>query len=160
VSGFALRERPGAGRAGIGRAPAVAGGLVLALVAFGFALPHRHRALFPFPDPTAPVEASRQLRLLEGTDGTLRVEDAGTNTLLALLGEKQDGFVHGVAHGLQVTRRRSNIASDAPFSLTLYRDHRLVLADPSNGERIEIEGFGPTNEAVWLRFLPRRTGSP
>ncbi|MBE7211186.1 MAG: hypothetical protein INR65_09220 [Gluconacetobacter diazotrophicus] len=142
-------------RAGLGPAPFVIGAVVLAVTALGFSLPHRHGVLFPAPAPAAPVEASRRLRLLEQPDNTLRIEDADANRLLAVLPEKQEGFVHGVTHGLQVTRRRAAIAPEAPFALTLYRDHRLVLRDPTTGERIEIEGFGPTNAASWLRFLPR-----
>jgi putative photosynthetic complex assembly protein len=65
----------------------------------------------------------------------------------------QNGFLRGVLRGFARTRRADGIGAEAPFRLTAWADGRLTLSDPSTGRRADLEAFGPTNEAVFAKFL-------
>ncbi len=134
----------------------VAAAVLSALVATGLAMPHRHRALFAADPPRAPLQAARALRFVELPHDDLAVTDAATGRRVALVAAGENGFLHGMVHGLSATRRRNGVDPARPYALSLYADGRLVLSDPPTGTAIDIEGFGPTNEATLLRFL----GSP
>lgn len=134
----------------------VALGFLTAIIATGLAMPPGHGPMFPTAAPRAPLQASRQLRFIEEPDGALSVINADTRTQIALVPPKQNGFLHGLAHGLAATRRRAGVDISPPYSLALYGDGRLILKDASTRTSVDIEGFGPTNEAGLLRLL----GSP
>ncbi len=131
-------------------------GVLFLLVTVGLAMPHRHRALFAADAPGAPLQAARQLRFVELPHDDLAVSNAATGQRIALVPAGENGFLHGMVHGLSATRRRIGVDPARPYALSLYDDGRLVLSDPPTGTAIDIEGFGPTNEATLLRFL----GSP
>ena len=40
-----------------------------------------------------------------------------------------------------------------PFLLASHSDGRLTLIDPATKRRVDLESFGPTNEAVFTRLL-------
>jgi putative photosynthetic complex assembly protein len=58
-------------------------------------------------------------------------------------------------------RHRENIGPQAPFVLVGRTDGRLTLLDPSTGQRIDLEAFGPSNAAVFasLRLAGPATAS-
>ncbi len=41
-----------------------------------------------------------------------------------------------------------------PFRLSAWSDGRLTLEDPATGRAVDLEAFGPTNEATFVRLLP------
>jgi hypothetical protein len=45
---------------------------------------------------------------------------------------------------------------DRPFRLTLYADGELVLTDTATGRLVELNGFGNTNRAAFLRLMEAR----
>ena len=46
-------------------------------------------------------------------------------------------------------RQRASLGQEAPFWLIGRTDGRLTLQDPSTGQRIDLESFGPSNAAVF-----------
>jgi putative photosynthetic complex assembly protein len=80
------------------------------------------------------------------------VIDATTKSVIhTMTGEA--GFFRGALRGLARERRRAGLGSEQPFQLIGRADGRLTLADPATGQRIDLESFGPTNAAVFARFM-------
>lgn len=137
------------------RAPGfVAVGLALLLVgvaAVRVAGPDRH-------EPDASAIAQRALRFLDRADGGIEIVDAASGTTLDTVHGEQ-GFLRGTLRGLARERKRRGDAHDTPLDLIARADGRLTLADPVTGRRIDLESFGPTNAAVFARWLapPRPT---
>ena len=127
-------------------AAALVGATLLAV----FALPHGPRdAGFQ----RGAIERQRLLRFADRDDGAVLVTDASDNSPVSTI-TGQNGFLRGTLSGLVRIRRNEEIGAGPPFRLTLYANHRLVLDDPATGKTIELEAFGPTNEAVFARLLP------
>jgi putative photosynthetic complex assembly protein len=102
--------------------------------------------------PDAPPSFTRELRFEDRPDGSVAVIDAGSNRVVdTVTGEA--GFFRGTLRGLARERRRLGLGPEAPFQLIGRADGRLTLADPATGQRVDLESFGPTNAAVFARFL-------
>jgi putative photosynthetic complex assembly protein len=124
-----------------------------ALLATSFALVAAARLSGrPARDPDAPVRAERQLRFEDQPDGGIAVIDASSGTLLETVHGEQ-GFLRGTLRSIARERRRRGIASGEPLQLVGRRDGRLSLIDAAAGTRIDLESFGPTNAAVFARWL-------
>ena len=103
--------------------------------------------------PADVVAVERSLRFADRDDGAVIVTDGANGHQIAVV-TGQNGFLRGTMSGLTRIRRTEGVGRAVPFKLTLYADHRLVLGDPTTGKTIELEAFGPTNEAVFANFLP------
>ncbi len=103
-------------------------------------------------EPDAPAVLTRELRFADQTDGGITVLDARTSATLDVVHGEQ-GFLRGTLRGLARERKRRGLSNAAPLQLIARADGRLTLADASTGERIELESFGPTNVAVYARWL-------
>lgn len=115
--------------------------------------------------PTVPpgqVLLERTLAFADTGDGGVRITDLSTGqTLDTLYGEQ--GFVRGVLRGLARERRLQSVAVEAPYVLSLRDDGRLLISDPSTGQRIDLASFGHDNAASFTRWLPppdSRTPTP
>ena len=105
------------------------------------------------PDQLAAAAvAERLLRFSDMANGGISVTDGVTGAVVAELRGEQ-GFVRGALRALTRERRARDIGATPPFKLTAHIDGRLTLADPSTGQRIDLESFGPTNSGEFLRFL-------
>ncbi len=140
-----------------GRAPslrvplAAAGALVLAsLVAVAVV----RQSGGPIGRPDAAAVAARELRFEDRPDGGIAVLDATSGALIETV-QGEAGFVRGALRGLARERRRAGIGTLPPFRLVARADGRLTLSDPSTGQRIDLEAFGPTNAAAFARLLAR-----
>ena len=108
--------------------------------------------------PVSTPISERSLRFADRADGAVLVYDAGATpdagggTLIAVA-TGQNGFLRGTLRGFARTRRADGIGAEAPFHLIAWADGRLTLSDPSTGRRADLEAFGPTNEAVFAKFL-------
>jgi putative photosynthetic complex assembly protein len=102
--------------------------------------------------PDAPAVLSRDLRFEDGPAGSVLVLDAASGRVLEQV-EGEAGFLRGSLRALSRERQRRGLGSGPAFTLTQRADGRLTLADPATGERIDLESFGPTNAAVYLRLL-------
>ena len=105
------------------------------------------------PDQKAAAPTvQRSLVFQDHHDGGVRVEDGVTGKTLAVLHGEQ-GFVRGALRALTRERYSRGIGSDFPFDLIARVDGRVTLFDPSTGQRVDLESFGPTNAAEFSRFL-------
>lgn len=105
------------------------------------------------PDQKAAAPTvQRSLVFQDHTDGGVRVEDGVTGETLTVLHGEQ-GFVRGALRALSRERYSRGIGSAAPFELIARVDGRITLFDPSTGQRVDLESFGPSNVAEFSRFL-------
>ena len=88
-----------------------------------------------------------------GRLGIAVVDAASSATLDTVYGEQ--GFLRGTLRAVVRERKLRGLVSDAPLHLIARADGRLTLTDPATGSRIDLESFGPTNAAVFARWLPR-----
>ena len=95
----------------------------------------------------------RDLRFADRADGGVAVSDAGTGRVIDQLAPATNGFVRATVRGLVSERKREAMGPEKPFRLTAWQDGRLTLDDPATGRRVELEAFGPSNEAAFARFL-------
>lgn len=103
--------------------------------------------------PDAPVVAQRSLRFEDGPDGSVRVIDAASGQAIDnVAGEA--GFLRGSLRALVRERKMRGIGSGPAFELLARSDGRLTLNDPATGERLDLESFGPSNAAIYRRWLP------
>ena len=105
------------------------------------------------PDQLAAAPTvQRSLIFEDQKDGGVRVADGVSGqTLTVLYGEQ--GFVRGALRALARERFSRGIGSAQPFDLIARVDGRVTLMDPSTGQRVDLESFGPTNPAEFARFL-------
>jgi putative photosynthetic complex assembly protein len=105
------------------------------------------------PQPQDAATASvRVLRFEDTPAGGIRVIDHASGAELDLMTGEQ-GFLRGVLRSLMRERRRSELDLRAPLQLIARVDGRLTLVDPSTGRRIDLESFGPSNVAVFERWV-------
>jgi putative photosynthetic complex assembly protein len=105
------------------------------------------------PDQLAAAPTvQRSLLFQDQKDGGVLVADGLTGEKLTVLYGEQ-GFVRGALRALTRERYSRGIGSDKPFDLIARVDGRVTLMDPSTGQRVDLESFGPTNTAEFSRFL-------
>ena len=105
------------------------------------------------PDQLAAAPTvQRSLLFQDQQDRSVLVADGLTGEKLTVLYGEQ-GFVRGALRALSRERHARGIGSDKPFDLVARVDGRVTLMDPSTGQRIDLESFGPTNTAEFARFL-------
>lgn len=105
------------------------------------------------PDQLAAAPTvQRSLLFQDQKDGGVLVADGLTGEKLTVLHGEQ-GFVRGALRALTRERYSRGIGSDKPFDLIARVDGRVTLMDPSTGQRVDLESFGPTNTAEFARFL-------
>ncbi len=105
------------------------------------------------PDQRAAAATlQRSLIFQDQRDGSVLVADGKTGErLTSLYGEQ--GFVRGALRALSRERHARGIGSTPPFDLVAHVDGRITLMDPSTGQRVDLESFGPTNIAEFARFF-------
>jgi putative photosynthetic complex assembly protein len=100
----------------------------------------------------APLEV-RELRFVDGPDGSVRVFGVHEQRVVEVLEPGTNGFIRGVMRGLARERKRQDISDEPPFRLVRWADGQLSLDDPSTGRSIRLEAFGPTNAQAFARIL-------
>ena len=142
------------GDRGFPKAPLFAAGL---LILFTLGVAGAGRATGPMREaPQGPALASRDLRFEDGSDGSVAAFDARDGRLVTRFAPGTNGFLRASLRGLAHRRVFSGDA-DQTFHLTAWADGRLTLDDPSTGGLIELEAFGPSNEAVFAKLLEFRS---
>lgn len=102
--------------------------------------------------PDAPALEQRSLRFDDGPNGSVSVFDAKTGQLIDSV-QGEAGFLRGSLRALARERMKRGLGGGPAFDLIARADGRLTLSDPATGERIDLESFGPTNAAVYRRWL-------
>jgi putative photosynthetic complex assembly protein len=130
----------------------VVAGTVIALTLGGVGL--ARWAGFDGRQQDAPASAQRALHFEDRPQGGIAIVDAASGaTLETVYGEQ--GFLRGTLRAVVRERKLRGLVSSAPLQLTARADGRLTLSDPATGARIDLESFGPTNAAVFARWLPQ-----
>ena len=105
------------------------------------------------PDQRAAAPTVQRALIFEDQkDGGVRVADGVSGQTLTVL-QGEQGFVRGALRALSRERFSRGIGSSEPFNLSARVDGRVTLMDPSTGQRVDLESFGPTNTAEFTRFL-------
>jgi putative photosynthetic complex assembly protein len=105
------------------------------------------------PSADAPALAQRTLQFTDLPDGGIAIIDAATGRTLDTAHGEQ-GFLRGTLRALVRERRQRGLTAQGALLLSARADGRLVLADPATGAHIDLQSFGPTNAAVFARWLP------
>ncbi len=112
--------------------------------------------------PQKEVVAERMLQFDDHQDGSISVRDARTDEVIERIEPGTNGFLRSTVRGLARDRWRDGIGREPSFRLTGRSDGRLLLEDPATGRLVDLGSFGPTNAAVFARFLegraPNRNG--
>lgn len=106
----------------------------------------------------AAVVSERLLRFEDRSSGGVAVIDGSTGKLLTTMTGEQ-GFLRGSIRALARERTSRRLGPEQPFQLIARTDGRLTLFDPTTGQRIDLESFGPTNAGVFLPFLSMQPSS-
>jgi putative photosynthetic complex assembly protein len=131
-----------------GAVPAIGAVLGLAFLGALAGSLQGHRA-----GPQSTVLDSRSLRFKDMPDGTVGVFDAVNGLTVDRLPRQSNNFLRALVRGLVNGRHQDNPNPDQAFLLTAWADGRLTLVDSADGRTIELEAFGPTNEAAFMRLL-------
>jgi putative photosynthetic complex assembly protein len=111
------------------------------------------------PDFVDPPVAVRMLNFLDQPDGSVLVKDAATGDVAARVAPGTNGFLRGALRGVARLRRIDAGDMTAPFVLARWSNRHITLEDPTNGTKIDLLAFGPTNRAVFEAFLPMGKGA-
>jgi putative photosynthetic complex assembly protein len=109
--------------------------------------------------PDAAAAVTRSLLVADLPDGDVAVIDARDGSRVATM-TGESGFFRGTLRALARERKRAGFGPELPFDLIGRADGRLTLVDPSTGRMVDLESFGPTNAAVFVRLLPPPPARP
>jgi putative photosynthetic complex assembly protein len=137
------------------------GALIAAAVLVGFSLAATTVVrLVRINTPPAPVTASQpapaltaDLRFSDEADGSIRVQNARTDRVVATIQPGVGGFVRGVMRGLARDRISRHIGEAPPFRLSQARDGRMTLEDTATGRLIDLQSFGSGNRDSFVQLL-------
>jgi putative photosynthetic complex assembly protein len=107
-----------------------------------------------------PVASFVDLQFFDEADGSVSVTNATTKALVITLKPGEDAFIRAVVRGFVRDRNARKISRDIPFRLYRLEDSRLVFEDTSTKKRINLRGFGPTQQAAFARLLPSNSSTP
>ena len=96
---------------------------------------------------------TRSLRFFDEEDGTVRVEDAFSQEVIASFGPGTGGFVRSSVRSLVHQRRINGIGRATPFELIEWDNGELTLRDTTTGSTVELASFGADNRAVFAAML-------
>lgn len=131
------------------RVPLLATGVLVGLIVLLVATSGK-----PTQSPQNPtIVAARDLRFVDGPEGSVIVLDAASGATVRILERGHDGFVRATMRGLARDRRNREIGSDVPFHLSTRSGGEVVLEDPATGRLVNLEAFGRTNAATFASFL-------
>jgi putative photosynthetic complex assembly protein len=97
--------------------------------------------------------ASLDVRFEDRVDGSVAVLNGSGERTVLVLEAGAHGFVRGVLRGFARERRAAGISEAPPFRLARLNDGRLLIEDTASGRRIDLDAFGPTNVAAFVKIL-------
>ncbi len=103
------------------------------------------------------LQQSRDLVFDDSSTGAVQIRDAESGVLIDEIAPGKDGFVRMVMRGLARDRIMAGGSKSAPFTLARWEDGHLTISDPSTGKRVELVGFGTTNENAFAKLLVQRS---
>jgi putative photosynthetic complex assembly protein len=138
-----------------------AAGVIMAL-AIGAAAYSRYQAAQNPVDTSVmqePVASFVDLNFFDQDDGSVLVKNAENGALIITLAPGEDAFIRAVIRGYVRDRRTRKLDEKAPFRLYRLVDTRLVIEDTATKRRVNLRGFGPTQQAAFARLLPETSPS-
>lgn len=132
-------------------------GLLLAGVVTAVAL-FRFSGMEPLaqvPEPQHVVD-QRELRFVDGGGGTvevLEVRDGAADVLIQVIEPGDGGFIRGVLRSMARARRADGISDEQPFVLIHAANGTVLLEDPTTGQRIDLQAFGPASVEAFKALL-------
>jgi putative photosynthetic complex assembly protein len=100
---------------------------------------------------------SRDLLFDDTSTGSVQIRDAHSGVLIDEIVPGKDGFVRMVMRTLARDRMLAGGSKTTPFTLARWDDGHLTISDPSTGRRVELVGFGATNEEAFSKLLVQRS---
>jgi putative photosynthetic complex assembly protein len=134
-----------------GSGPAVAGALLLTMLAIGGA-----RITGYQPEKTLPQQAALQTRVLQFEDsdqGRVLVRDAATHMLIKEYASGEGAFIRATIRALVNDRKRRGVTATGDFRLEAHEGKQLFLIDEASGKTISLNAFGPDNAAAFAAFM-------
>jgi putative photosynthetic complex assembly protein len=101
-----------------------------------------------------PIETFVDLQFSDKADGSVIVTNAATSEVILTMLPTEDAFIRAVLRGFVRDRDARDIGKDQPFRLYRLVDSRLIIEDTATKKRINLRGFGPTQQAAFARLLP------
>jgi putative photosynthetic complex assembly protein len=101
----------------------------------------------------AQTVAQRALHFKDQPNGGIAIVDAKSGATIDTAHGEQ-GFLRGTLRAVVRERKLRGLVSNEALQLISRADGRLTLLDPATGSRLDLESFGPTNAAVFARWLP------
>ncbi|MDE8345581.1 MAG: photosynthetic complex assembly protein PuhC [Acidocella sp.] len=111
---------------------------------------------FAAAPPPPPSLASLSLTFADLPDGGVAVRNAATATQIAVIPARDDGFLRMTLRMLYNYRQRVGIGTQSPFTLTEFPGGRMSLSDPTTGQHVELEAFGPSNVHEFANFFTKK----
>jgi putative photosynthetic complex assembly protein len=134
----------------------IAVGVLLALVIVGAGIT-RWMGLGAVGVPDATALHSADLAFSDHADGSIAIERVSDHAAMPGFAPGTNGFARGVLRALSRERRLNGIDAPRAFRMTRWSDGRLTIEDPATGTHIELNNFGPTNEAVFAALYDAAT---
>jgi putative photosynthetic complex assembly protein len=110
--------------------------------------------------PSTPIAAAlpapalaADLRFSDQADGSIRVQNARTDRVVATIQPGVGGFVRGVMRGLARDRISRHIGETPPFRLSEAQNGSMTLEDTATGRVIDLQSFGSGNRESFLQLL-------
>ncbi len=120
-----------------------AGGLMaVALVSAGIG---RYQKSVNGPPKLAPVVAEISIRFEAQRDGSMLIRMVPEDRVIEHLPIDGSGFMRGIHRSLNRDRAMRQLDRDAPYALVRRANGRHAVIDPLSGEKIELDGFGPSH---------------
>jgi putative photosynthetic complex assembly protein len=102
---------------------------------------------------TTSPETALRLRFEDLPEGAVAIYRHADGERLLRLSAEESSFLRTVVRSLVDRRERAEIPSALPFDLIRWSDGTMVLADPTNGQYMPLNGFGRDNERAFRRLF-------
>lgn len=109
--------------------------------------------------PASQVTAVRALRFEDAKNGQVIVIDGTTNEVIERLDVGTNGFLRATLRGLARVRMARSKGAETPFIVQRHATGQVLLVDPVTERFIDLRAFGPTNSAVFIRYLESAPGA-
>lgn len=106
--------------------------------------------------PAESPRASLTVRFIEQADGGLSVVDMATGQEMDRLAEGENGFLRTMLRVIRRDIERTPAVISMPFRIEAWQDNRVTLTDSATDRSVDLLAFGPTNAAVFIRWLGGR----
>lgn len=103
--------------------------------------------------PQGEVVDARVLQFVQNENASITVIDFEADATLGTVPSTEAGFINGVLRGLSHDRRIQKVPLETAYRLIQTEANRLALVDPSTGRRVELLGFGDTNDEAFRRLM-------